>query len=125
MVNHDSDVLMWGTNAIVWQWDLASDIIYFKVSENNIFGYDCDKYKLEFTTFLELIHPDDRSFVAKHVRLSTISEQSFFASEYRILHKGGSWIWVKEKCRFIDSSQKNQIIEGSLQIIDAEKEDAD
>lgn len=121
MFHHDSDLLMWGTNAIIWQWDLSSDIICFDVSEPSAFGYPLENYQISYAFFVELIHPDDKYLIEKEAKLFQISRNNVFQCEYRIRHQKGDWIWVKERARKTTGKSQIEFIEGVIQIIDSEK----
>jgi PAS domain S-box-containing protein len=65
-------------------------------------------------SFADIIHPDDRDFVEKTV-MEAVEKDDPFIMEYRIVHKNGSCIWVREYGRLGGSFESgNRYLDGSI-----------
>ena len=76
-----------------WEWDIKSGEVTWSDQNYIIFGVDKNSYTPTFSSFLELIHPDDRKHVVEAIeRWNT---EGFLAStEFRVPQPDGSIRWV-------------------------------
>ena len=86
-----------------WDWDIVAD----RVVADAIFA---EQYSVDpahaaagapIAAFVEGIHPDDRDQVAAQIYASIAYRRMFLLSEYRLLRRDGSVIWVlaRGKCQ--------------------------
>ena len=91
-----------------WDWDIVAD----RVVANPRF---CDLYSVDpargaagapISTFLAGIHPDDRARVGAEIQRS-IDAREDFGSEYRLLQRDGTVIWVfaRGRCHYDDKGR--------------------
>ncbi|PYQ17468.1 MAG: hypothetical protein DMF80_00570 [Acidobacteria bacterium] len=82
-----------GTNDGLWDWNLATDRVYFSPRWKAMLGYDEEEVGEQPSQWLERVHPDDRprlqAKMASH--LEGVSPQ--FEDEHRMRHKDGSYRW--------------------------------
>lgn len=73
-------------------------------------------------SFASIIHPDDLDFCRQNIEESTL-RQSHYEFEYRIIHKDGSIVWVKEhgKGKY-DQKGKLSFLDGIIVDISRRKE---
>ncbi len=78
----------------LWDWDLTSDKMYYSPRWKTMLGFEEQEVPSLPTEWFERVHPEDlervRSAVAAHLDGTSVH----FESEYRMLHKNGSWRWV-------------------------------
>jgi diguanylate cyclase (GGDEF)-like protein/PAS domain S-box-containing protein len=71
-----------------WEWDPATDSVKWSDELYEIFGVDREGFAPTFEAFLELIHPEDREFVALVARQSFETGEPFSIDE-RIVRPDG------------------------------------
>jgi diguanylate cyclase (GGDEF)-like protein/PAS domain S-box-containing protein len=77
----------------IWDWDLASDLIWWSDGIKKLF--DLDWYEGEGTVdgalWVEHIHPDDRAAIVDSVQRAIKGDALEWRAEYRFLRKDGSF----------------------------------
>lgn len=104
-----------GSNAGLWDWDIASDTIYHGKKWKEILGYKEDELNdINIEKFYSMVHPAD----AQRVRNATerhLTSNSPFSMEYRIRNKDGSYHWVIDSGKAVlDTEQKPVRMVGSI-----------
>jgi PAS domain S-box-containing protein len=79
-----------------WDWDLATDQIIWSAESNSMFGTEIHGGRLNLQSFLNFLHPDDRSIVS-NAFTRAIKERSSYDIEYRIVTPNGKIQWVTGK----------------------------
>lgn len=65
-------------------------------------GYRPGELRLDWQTWLEMIHPEDRAAVEARVQPVIEGELDSFEAEYRMRHRAGHWVWVLDRSRVHD-----------------------
>jgi len=58
-----------------WEWDLGTDEMVFDETMKRLFGVESGTFEGTFDTFLQRVHPDDRSDVETAVEESIEAEK--------------------------------------------------
>jgi PAS domain S-box-containing protein len=97
------DLVLGSTSAVVYSARIPDFQIEF-VSESikAVLGYTPAENR-EPGHWESIVHPDDQSRVLSE--LSSFYEKGHHVHEYRLLHKAGHWIWVRDELRLIRDSQ--------------------
>jgi PAS domain S-box-containing protein len=88
-----------GANQGLWDWDLASDMMFLSVRAQEFMGLTPKESLRSRRDWIALCsyHPDDvaatRAAVAAHLGGQT----PFFAAEYRLRHASGAWHWYRQR----------------------------
>ncbi len=83
-----------GTNDGLWDWKLATGDVYFSSRWNQMLGrHESDRWS-DPEEWFGLIHPADLDRVKAGIAAHREGSTPEFASEYRMRHKNGSYIWV-------------------------------
>ncbi|GAB2893975.1 hypothetical protein GCM10027046_23670 [Uliginosibacterium flavum] len=84
-----------GTNAGTWEWNVQTGEVKLNERWAQMIGYTLAELSpISIQTWEALIHPDD------FVRTGELLVQHFnntlpyFASEFRMRHKNGKWVWI-------------------------------
>jgi hypothetical protein len=77
----------------VWVWEYPSDAMTWSTGFARIIGRRIEDFDGRFTTFLTLVHPDDRQELLRQMEVARTSHQ-FFTHEFRICWPDGSVHWV-------------------------------
>jgi diguanylate cyclase (GGDEF)-like protein/PAS domain S-box-containing protein len=83
-----------GANDGLWDWDMKSNLIYYSPRWKSMLGYEEDEISDSPEEWLGRIHPDDRVKVETKISAHISGHTPNFQSEYRILHKDGTYRWV-------------------------------
>ncbi|MCB1042853.1 MAG: EAL domain-containing protein [Acidobacteria bacterium] len=83
-----------GANDGLWDWNLKTQEIYLSPRWKAMMGFSDEHVCDADASWFERIHPDDRARVQSDLRRHLEGECENFASEYRILHAEGTYIWV-------------------------------
>lgn len=86
-----------GTEAGIYEWDIATNKLYASSRYKYLLGYDPDEdLDIDMETYKSLIHPDNRSSFANNVK-NAVEHGTRYQNELRIKRKNGSYRW------FLDS----------------------
>jgi PAS domain S-box-containing protein len=77
----------------VWDWDPRSDLVEWSDQTFRIFGLKPSERKLDESSVLKLIHPEDRAAVKLAIR-EALRPGGGYDAEYRIQRPDGSMRWV-------------------------------
>ncbi|MFT4102531.1 MAG: PAS domain-containing protein [Burkholderiaceae bacterium] len=80
------------TGDVIWEWDFATDAIWWNEKYQALFGYDADEIGPTIAeSWTDRLHPDDRDRVLAGVRAAIDGVDQIWAGEYRFLRKDGSY----------------------------------
>src|SRR3984885_224006 len=77
----------------VWDWDTQSDRVEWSDQTFRIFGLQPSEQELDESSFLKMIHPEDRAAVKLAIR-EALRPGGEFDAEYRVQRPDGSMRWV-------------------------------
>jgi diguanylate cyclase (GGDEF)-like protein/PAS domain S-box-containing protein len=103
-----------GANDGLWDWDLKTNSIYYSPRWKSMLGLVESDINDSPDEWLKRVHPDDRKHlekdIASHINGGTIQ----FESEYRVLHKDGTYRWMLSRGVAVrDSAMKAYRMAGS------------
>ncbi len=118
----------------LWDWDIETGKVHYSPAYFTMLGYQPGVFPEHVTTWVELIHPDDRekTLAANTDCIENRCER--FDVEFRALASDGSWKWILGKGKAItrDSSGKALRLVGThtditihKQIVEALRESED
>jgi len=108
---------------VIFQWQAEQGRPVAYVSENieQQFGY----LPADFsggTSYLELVHPDDRSRVINHSEQFAQAGVNYFEQEYRLRDRKGNYRWVYELTMFVRADGRITGYYGYIQDISGRKD---
>ena len=83
-----------GANDGLWDWNINSNLIYYSARWKSMLGFEEGDITSSPGEWLNRVHPDDRLQLEKEISSHIDGHIPHFKSEYRILHKDGSYRWV-------------------------------
>jgi len=86
----------------VWIWDMENSQYYFSPAFYTMLGYKPYEFPASFTSWQELLDPQDKETITGQVQNSFYQESNRFELEYRLKTKFGSFRWVLSKGMVID-----------------------
>lgn len=81
-----------GSNDGLWDRDIEKNEVSYSARWKQILGYAKDELEDCFNTWERLLHPDDIERAKQAVADYLSHKTSLYESEFRMLHKDGSWI---------------------------------
>lgn len=119
------ELILDGTNAGTWQWDIVSGETILNERWANMIGYTLAEISpTNFETWIKFSHPDDlktsNEMLAKHFN----GEKDYYECESRMKHKDGSWVWILDrgKVNKWDTDGKPLLMAGTHQLITDRKQ---
>ena len=89
-----------------WDWNLDTDDIYFSPRYYTMLGYEPGELPMKLTTWVELMHPDDRERVVPKVKKWVESAQPY-EIEFRLKTKNKKWKWISGRGKSFEKDAKN------------------
>jgi diguanylate cyclase (GGDEF)-like protein/PAS domain S-box-containing protein len=83
-----------GANDGLWDWNLTSDRVYFSPRWNHMLGYSVSEGWSNPEEWFSHIHADDCERVRAEIAAHCDGKTPEFASEYRMRHNSGGYIWM-------------------------------
>jgi len=87
----------------VYEVDIATGVSKVSDTYINQLGYSRDEWEDTSANWIRLMHPDDRERVLAADRAVAESRSSLLEVEYRMRHKDGSWRWVLDRGKVVES----------------------
>ena len=102
--------------AVLFIVDPNKDFKITYISENiNRFGYNSKELIQSEVSFLDLLHPDDASWIFQNVKISkTNSGIPAFSGEYRIKKADGTYLWVEDQTTEVHDENGHVILHEGL-----------
>lgn len=88
----------------LWDWYPETGEIYLSTKWKNQIGYEDHELESTFSTWEQLLHPDESEKVLRYVNSYVQKPIKPFNIEYRIRHKNGTYRWILAS----GSVQKNE-----------------
>lgn len=111
-----------GSQAGIWDWDLAADTYYPSPRFKEMLGYSDAEVPNERAFFLSHLHPDDIDRV-NAARLALFERREPYDVEYRMRRKDGRYIWCRGVGNAVWDEAGNVVrFSGSTMDIDVQKQ---
>ncbi len=110
----------------VFDWDLKTNEVYYSKIWKEQLGYAPEELKGTYTTFKDLLHPEDADAVLKSLE-SALSHSAIWTESFRLRHKNGSYRWISSHGLLVRNEKGNalRMIGGHLDLTeDRERADA-
>lgn len=109
------------TRAIPWESEIGTGTMVFVGPQaEEILGYPIENWYRPFF-WRELIHPDERvQVIEQYTEFASTAEE--FELEYRMMHRDGSFVWVRDIVSVLRSHGESIGLQGFLVDITASKE---
>ncbi|WP_395137537.1 PAS domain S-box protein [Schlegelella aquatica] len=113
-----------GSGNGVWDWDVASDRVFYSTRWKEILGYLDHELGSSVEVWSSRVHPDDRAAVLERLQAHLRGESAVYQSEHRIRHREGHHLWVSERGKAVlrDTDGRALRIVGTLADITPQKE---
>jgi len=85
------------TNDAIWDWDLATNLVWWSESFQTLFGYRADEIEPGVESWYSRLHPDDIARVSSAVREVVESGATHWSDEYRFRRGDGGYAYVLDR----------------------------
>jgi len=89
-----------------WEWDIQTGTTYFSPRYFTMLGYAPGELPSLFSTWGELLHPDDHDKCIAAVNEKLKLKESF-SIQFRLRAKDGQYKWIEGKGKFFDKNENN------------------
>lgn len=91
-----------GIADMVWDLNVPTGDAFFTPRSETMFGYRPGELKPHFSTWEQLVHPEDKGPVLKVLRDHLQGRLPFYETEHRLRSKSGEWVWVHARGKVVD-----------------------
>lgn len=81
-------------NAGIWDANLKTEEAYFSPSWFTLLGYPPDAFPHTYETWIQLMHPDDRSGAEAQFKQFVLNRADDYRMEFRMRGQDGRWRWI-------------------------------
>lgn len=108
----------------VWHWDIATGILTWSESSEELFGLDPNLFSGHFEDYLNIIHPEDRCRMEAALREAIVAKEPY-AIEHRVIWPNGEirWLTAKGKAFFDSEGRLARIAGTTVDISDRKREE--
>jgi PAS domain S-box-containing protein len=100
------EIAMKGSSDGLWDWDIKNNNIYFSPRWKSMLGYKDIELKNDFSTWVKLLHPEDKKRCLSYVDDYTKGKiKGEFRLEFRMRHKDGRYIHILGRAHLIKATK--------------------
>jgi|CXWL01.1.fsa_nt_gi PAS domain S-box-containing protein len=85
------------TNDVVWDWNLAANILYWGTNFEILFGYSLSEIEPGIESWHYRLHPEDHDRVIAGIHEALVQRQNNWSDQYRFKCKDGSYVDVFDR----------------------------
>lgn len=89
----------------VWDWDAATDTVYFSPQWKAMLGYEENEIGDSLHEWDSRVHPDDRENVYAEINRHFAGQTPVYSSEHRVLCRDGTYKWVLDRGKVISRTE--------------------
>ncbi len=86
----------------LWDWNIATEEIYFNKRWKRMLGYEVDEIKNTFESWKNLIHSEDLPLAQAAIKAHFSGETLLYEVELRMLTKSGEWKWILAQAKVME-----------------------
>ncbi|MCB1800635.1 MAG: EAL domain-containing protein [Gammaproteobacteria bacterium] len=83
-----------GSSDGLWDWDLRTGEVYLSPRWKGMLGYRDDELPSAFSTWQQLLHPDDAPAAEASLKKYLADREDTFEVLHRMRHHNGAWHWI-------------------------------
>ncbi|SEI52822.1 PAS domain S-box-containing protein [Allopseudospirillum japonicum] len=103
------ELVLKGTRAGVWDWNITTGETFFNQRWAEIVGYTLEELApISIETWMRLAHPDDLGMSNAKLEQHFRGELPFYDVNVRMRHKDGHWVWVQDRGQVVAWDRQGQ-----------------
>ncbi|MDP3537389.1 MAG: PAS domain-containing protein [Azonexus sp.] len=107
--NQHLELVLAGSDLGTWDWDIPNGNVLFDERWCAMLGYRPDEIEPTIASWELLVHPDDWPITQKLQSGILHKEENLpYASEYRLRHKDGHWVWVLDRGKVVERDRQGK-----------------
>lgn len=121
------EMAMRATNDGLWDWDIPTGSHHFSPRWFHMLGYEVDELPSTYSTWLSLLHPDDKMHVLQEINATLENDLHAYEVEVRMRTKQGDWRWILSRGKVVLRSRSGKalrVVGTHLDITDRKKMEA-
>ncbi|MBN1878205.1 MAG: PAS domain S-box protein [Anaerolineae bacterium] len=99
-----------GTNTGLWDYRPQVDPTYYSARWFTMLGYTPDEFPHTYTTWVTLLHPEDRTAALARLETFVNGTDEFYTNEFRMRAKEGGWRWISSKGKAVERDAAGHLI---------------
>lgn len=104
-----NELVIKGTRIGVWDWNIQTGETYFNERWAEIIGYTLEELQpISIETWMKFAHPDDLEESNARIQAHFAGEEEYYDFESRMKHKEGHWVWVHDRGKVFDWTDKGE-----------------
>lgn len=101
------EMALLGSGSGLWDWNIQTGEEYYSERWATMLGYELHEIAPNVSSWLELVHPDDKWHIDLVLEKHLKGETAFYIDEYRLKAKDGSWRWVLDTGKVVERDANN------------------
>jgi two-component system CheB/CheR fusion protein len=89
----------------IWDWYTDSEQVFYSNQWKAQLGYKPQELENNFSTWENLLHPDDKERMLQNVEDFLQNPSNFFMHQFRMLHKDGTYRWIQNRASAVLDDQ--------------------
>jgi PAS domain S-box-containing protein len=107
----------------MWDWNIRTGKLEWFGAHERLAGIEPGSFSGKVETFIDILHPDDRTRVWERLQHLMAQREECFTDEYRFVHPDGTVHWMSATGRFFyDEAGQARRMTGVVQDITARKQ---
>lgn len=90
----------------IWEWELATDHVFFSPQLKKMLGYGPDEMPPTLESWSNNVHPEDIDRVITILKDHIQGRRSQYEAEYRLLNRNGHIVWVHDQGKVCERDDK-------------------
>ncbi len=91
-------LVLQGSNDGIWDWNIRAGTVFYSPRWKAMRGFEDHEITTSIDEWKTRIHPDDFTRVMENLASYFAKRKPFFAEEYRVRCKHGTYIWILDRC---------------------------
>jgi len=89
---HRFDLALTGANVGLWDWDIATERLYYSPMWKKMLGYEDSELENTLAQWKLLLAPEDRDRMDTYIDAFLTSKESSYEADFKMVHKSGVYV---------------------------------
>jgi PAS domain S-box-containing protein len=93
----------------LWDWHIQTGDVYYSPAYFRMLGYEPSDFPCQVSTWLELMHPEDRETV-KALATQRLADPGYYEIQFRLRAKSGEYRWILSRGKVVEWGEGGKLI---------------